>query len=75
MTNTNCLEGIKCPRCGNEDAFYIDAIVLAYVTDGGAQPANNSNFNWDRDSFARCPECDYAGDLWDFMRPTVVTAG
>jgi DNA-directed RNA polymerase subunit RPC12/RpoP len=28
MPNTNCLEGIRCPKCGHEDAFKIEAKVL-----------------------------------------------
>ena len=33
--NTNCLEGIKCPKCGNEDKFVISVVAHATVTDDG----------------------------------------
>jgi hypothetical protein len=69
MTNTNCLEGIKCPACGNEDHFLIGARVVADVTDDGADiasPMHCSGFEWHDASYARCPECDKEGTLKDF---------
>ena len=35
MPNTNCLEGIRCTKCGHEDSFKIKATVLVLVTDEG----------------------------------------
>ena len=35
MINTNCLENIKCPTCGNEEWFRIAAKTIATVTDDG----------------------------------------
>jgi len=29
MTNENCLEGIRCPQCGQEDCFKITAVFPA----------------------------------------------
>jgi hypothetical protein len=69
MTNTNCLEGVKCPACGNEDRLLIAAHVIAEVTDDGADiasPKYGGGFEWDDDSYARCPECDREGALRDF---------
>jgi hypothetical protein len=37
MTNKNCLEGIRCPQCGYEDAFRIEAQIRVYVTDDGTE--------------------------------------
>jgi DNA-directed RNA polymerase subunit RPC12/RpoP len=69
MTNTNCLEGLRCPHCGNEDRLLIVATVVAEVTDDGADvasPQYGNGFEWDDDSNTRCPECDRAGPLSGF---------
>ena len=64
MPNTNCLEGLKCPECGNEDRLLIDAWVSVSVTDDGSEPMGDHY--WDRKSFAMCPDCDFEGELRDF---------
>jgi hypothetical protein len=69
MTNSNCLEGIRCPKCGQEDRFMIAAKIIADVTDGGADvasPKYGNGFEWDEASYCRCPECDFEGKLKDF---------
>lgn len=70
MTNTNCLEGICCPKCGQEDRFMIAANIIAEVTDDGADMASPmycSGFEWDEDSYCRCPACDFTGKVKDFQ--------
>ena len=37
MTNTNCLAGVCCPKCGQKDGFFIHASITAEVTDEGAE--------------------------------------
>jgi hypothetical protein len=72
MTNTNCLEGIRCPQCGNVDRFMIAANVMAEVTDDGADVASplfGNGFEWDDSSFTRCPQCDTQGPLKKFHCP------
>ena len=71
MTNTNCLAGIKCPQCGSEDAFYISARVLAYVTDNGAEADSNASIDWDTDSHTECAECGADGLLSNFVTSTI----
>jgi hypothetical protein len=66
MTNTNCLSGVKCPQCGQEDRFLIFSTILAEVTDEGADVAHGSDWHWDDSSMARCPECDRDGPLAEF---------
>jgi hypothetical protein len=63
-TNTNCLEGIKCPDCGNEDRFFIAGETVFTVTDDGTE--DHGDIAWDDDSYTRCPECDREGALKDF---------
>ena len=64
--NHNCLAGIKCPQCGNEDHFYIAAAILAYVTDDGADMADNTDMEWEDASHTRCPDCGKDGPLAEF---------
>src|SRR5262245_8562268 len=75
MVNDNCLEGIHCPQCGNEDRFMIAASIVAEVTDDGADvasPQSGNGFQWDDSSMTRCPNCDRAGPLKDFrVRPNL----
>jgi hypothetical protein len=64
MTNTNCLENIKCPACGNEESFRIAAKTIATVTDDGVD--DYGDMEWDDDSYAECGECCRHGTLKDF---------
>lgn len=64
MTNTNCLEGIKCPDCGNEESFRIAARTIATVTDDGTE--DYGDMEWDDDSYAECAACLRHGTLKDF---------
>ncbi|MGO9468042.1 MAG: hypothetical protein ACLQVF_28245 [Isosphaeraceae bacterium] len=64
MTNTNCLENIKCPVCGNEDSFRIVARSMATVTDDGVE--DHTEMEWDEASYAECSECCRHGSLKDF---------
>jgi len=55
MTNCNCLEGLACPRCGNDSMLTIEATTLAVVTDDGAETFGD--MEWDAGSYAECPKC------------------
>ena len=66
MPNENCLAGIKCPKCGNEDRFLITATILADVSDDGADLANGSDILWEDESGTGCPECGENGPLSHF---------
>jgi len=65
MTNENCLEGIKCPACGNEDVFRIGVTTTAIVTDDGAE-VEHGEMEWDKDSHAECANCLERGKLSHF---------
>jgi hypothetical protein len=65
MTNTNCLEGVKCPQCGNEDEFRIAVTTMATVTDDGGE-VEHGDMKWDDTSYAECTSCDKYGTLSDF---------
>lgn len=64
--NHNCLAGIKCPTCGNEDRFFIAATIIADVTDDGANRADNTDMEWDDASHTRCSDCGKDGPLAEF---------
>jgi hypothetical protein len=66
MTNTNCLEGICCPKCGQEDQLRIAATISCLVTDDGSDPVGDHE--WDDDSPTSCPECGFNGGLKDFRK-------
>jgi DNA-directed RNA polymerase subunit RPC12/RpoP len=68
MTNSNCLEGIACPKCGNDSLIYIETTTLAAVTDDGAETFGD--MEWDADSYAECPECGHRSILGEFRIPT-----
>jgi hypothetical protein len=50
MTNVNCLDGVCCPTCGQEQRFVITALVDCEVTDDGACTADHSHYDWDGES-------------------------
>ena len=64
--NTNCLEGIRCPECGQEDEFRIAGSSIFTVVDDGIE--DHGDVEYDDDSWALCPafECEYEGKLGTF---------
>ena len=54
--NTNCLEGWKCPKCGQEDEFRVTAVTTVRLIDNGIDD-EEGGFEYNEDSPARCPEC------------------
>lgn len=64
MTNTNCLENIRCPKCGQKDRFKIAAIISCLVTDTGSEPVGDHE--WDDGSATHCLKCGFDGKLKDF---------
>lgn len=67
MTNENCLQGIRCPSCGQEDRFKITAAITCLVTDNGSEPVGDHD--WDDDSNTHCSECGFNAKLKDFCKP------
>ena len=65
MANENCLEGIKCPKCDQEDRFGIACDILMLVTDQGTEE-QLSDTEWDEDSYIECRECLHHGRVSDF---------
>ena len=67
MTNENCLQGIRCPQCGQDGRFNITALITCMVTDNGSDPVGDHE--WDDDSSAHCPDCGFDGKLKAFRKP------
>lgn len=64
MPNSNCLEGIACPACGDDSSLTIEVRTLAHVTDDGAETFGH--LEWDDASYAACPGCGHHGTLAAF---------
>ena len=65
MANTNCLVGIRCPSCGSEGPFIIEATVQVVMSDEGSE-YGEGDLHWDEESYMRCAECDFDGTAADF---------
>ena len=68
MPNTNCLEGIRCPKCGHEDSFKVEVTVLVLVEDEGVTD-DLSGSEWDQDHYCECDNCQHSGKIKDFKLP------
>lgn len=66
MTNINCLEGIRCPKCKQEKEFFIEGTQLFRVTDDGAE--GEGDIEWGDESRVSCAsdECELTGELKAF---------
>jgi len=71
MPNENCLEGIRCPDCDQEDKFKIVGKAWFDVTDDGTSEFEGA-VEWDDDSACRCPECGFTGTLGQFREPEIL---
>lgn len=70
MTNENCLEGIRCPKCGNDDVFHIVCTTYAVVKDDGAEAYGD--LEWNDESRTTCAECHLTAPLKEFRTSTVL---
>lgn len=67
MANSNCLEGMRCPKCGSEGPFRIEVRVMAMVHDDGTDLLDGDT-EWDKDSSCVCGEskCEHFGTVEEF---------
>ena len=75
--NTNCLEGLACPKCGNDERLIIQGESAFEVTDDGT--GTHWDVYWDDSSHTACPnrDCNFEGNLCEFreeQEPPEVTA-
>lgn len=64
MTNVNCLAGLACPQCGQDELIQVQMSVWGDLIDNGVAEYGESEFG--DTSKAYCSECDFAGTLADF---------
>ena len=62
--NVNCLEGVRCPKCGQEDTLRIEGRSVFEVIDDGT--VSHADVEWCDDSWTLCPACEYEGKLGTF---------
>jgi ribosomal protein L37E len=73
MPNDNCLEGMKCPRCGSEEPFNISAKACFKVFDDGTD--SFGAVDWDDDSVCECVNCNLRGFVCEFKKCKACTTG
>ena len=66
MANTNCLKGMRCPKCGYEDGFYIDVTRTVLMRDDGSE-LTPSDEDWDVHSTCSCEKCGHTGAVLIFQ--------
>lgn len=65
VINSNVLEDIACPQCGQRNYFVIDGSTAFEVTDDGSD-GNCGDHEWDDESYCRCQQCNHDGKLLNF---------
>lgn len=66
--NLNCLEGMACPQCGHEDAFWIENRCLVFTTDDGFGPDDIGAPEHEPSARTTCPACGHEGTVAEFQR-------
>jgi Zn ribbon nucleic-acid-binding protein len=67
MTNSNCLKGLSCPKCGQHERLIISGRSFFEVTDSGSEAVGDHE--WDDESLTSCPACHHTDTLHGFRLP------
>jgi hypothetical protein len=59
-----CIEGMRCPQCGNHEEFMVSMTCMAMVGEDGTY--DEQDMEWDGDSLCICPRCDHNGRVSEF---------
>ena len=62
--NTNCLDGMKCPKCGSLEPFGIEVTMMVTMSDDGTEDYGNSE--WDDNAYCECRACHFHAAAGDF---------
>lgn len=65
--NTNCLSGMKCPRCESLEPFLIAGTAVFTVYDSGTKDC--SDVVWDEFDMCECVECGLRAMVKSFKVP------
>jgi hypothetical protein len=72
MANTNCLEGMACPKieCRSEGPFHIMMSVVATVSDDGWSTDDivGGSTEWYDESYCCCAECGHTSNVGEFLQ-------
>jgi hypothetical protein len=63
MANSNCLIGMRCPSCKQEDRFSIIGSSVFEMYDDGSE--GHGDIEYDETAFCACPNCDWEGTIGD----------
>ena len=66
MTNTRFLEGIRCPECGQDERFHIEALITCFVTDNEIDSGDDTD--WNDENYCCCVECLCDGPVKSFKQ-------
>ena len=64
--NTNCLDGMRCPKCQHLEPFSISVHLMVDMWDDGSE-GPSSDMEWDGDSTCMCVACRFTGKVYDFQ--------
>ena len=67
--NTNCLAGMRCPKCRSLGAFVIAVTASATVYDDGTDDI--TDVEWEGESGCVCKDCGHAATVNDFREGEV----
>ena len=65
MSNINCLEGLRCPKCGYDGQLLIGVDCIAKVNSDGIVKYTGEG-SWDEGNYCECNRCHYKGIVADF---------
>ena len=74
MSNTNCLQGMKCPKCDSEGPFEIEISSIFLVSDEGVGEQLGDN-EWTLQSYCGCRDCPHFGTVGSFKIKKEVSGG
>lgn len=66
----NELDGMSCPRCGNDQKLNITATTFVVLTANGVE-GTIDGYQWEDDSECSCPKCGHDGVVADFKEDTM----
>lgn len=62
--NANCLDAMKCPKCGSLEPFGIEVTMTVTMCDDGTDDYGNSD--WDDSAYCECRACHFHATAGDF---------
>lgn len=62
--NSNCLDGMQCPKCKSLEPFSIQCHCIVQVFDNGTDVT--SDHEWDENSFCSCDKCHFSASVKEF---------